>query len=322
MPNYIPIFQHGGIGDQIVALPIIELFLGQKIPVRLYTLFPEIAKIFLPQIEIAPRHQMNFDDPEYSIHLIDTIEFRFKFTPDENALPDFVRPMYRSWLGQQSIWGELIRNHPGSGNKLGNVAVERGFRRPTLGFHLLGQGIRDFKFEVEPIEGQFITIHDGFDSTHKFDTSMKSWPVPYWEDFVRIFKVKYPNVKVYQLGGAKHHPIAGTDENLAGKLPFAESLRYLKSSLVHVDGDSGLVHARHLFKKASVVIFGPTNHHYFGYPENINLEPWFCGNCWWKKSTWMKDCVEGHPRALCMESVEPNRVINSVSDMIEDMQNV
>ena len=138
----------------------------------------------------------------------------------------------------------------------------------------------------------------------------------YWGEFVSKFKLRFPHIQVIQLGGKKHRPIHGVDLNLAGAIPFYKSLQYLKGAIVHVDGDSGLVHARHLFKKPSVVIFGPTNVNYFAYPENVNLAPKVCGNCWWIKTDWMKNCVKGYDHARCMMSVTATTVIEAVAKAI------
>ena len=96
-------------------------------------------------------------------------------------------------------------------------------------------------------------------------------------------------------------------------LSFEKSLEYLNSSLVHVDGDSGLVHARRLFKKQTIVLFGSTNYKYFGYPENINLAPKFCGDCWWTQNTWMSKCKDGYSTPLCIESIKPEDVLQNIN---------
>jgi ADP-heptose:LPS heptosyltransferase len=145
---------------------------------------------------------------------------------------------------------------------------------------------------------------------------MKSWDPNSWVSFVKIFKAVHPDVRIVQLGGKDDKAIPGVDVSMVGQLDFSDSLKYLKGAVVHVDGDSGIVHARRLFNKPSVVIFGPTNPKYFGYPENVNLEPGFCGDCWWKKPDWMRKCVLDYPAPRCMDSTSPQLVVSAVSALL------
>lgn len=320
----IHIYQHGGIGDQIIALPLIELFRKSGHPLIVYTHFPDILSIFFQnKITIHSREQFRRGELDYWVEFIDIVDFKFNHAKPKD-LPEFLQPFYAAFIENSKVWGSVIDAHPHQANIMGKMAVARGLHRWDLPFHLIGQEYHKFEFDMEDGPLDFITIHDGFDASghYKFDMSMKSWAVPYWESFIAGFKRLYPNIKIYQLGGPKHHVIKGVDRNLAGKLSFRDSMLFLKSALVHVDGDSGLVHARQLFGKPSVVIFGPTNIDYFGYPENINLPPLFCGDCWWKKGDWMKNCVLGYETAKCMESSSADRVLQAVGQIIERSKNV
>lgn len=320
----IPIIQVGGIGDQILGLPFIEQFRDVGIPVKLYTLFPDIAKIFVPWAEIATREQLRIDKPPYYIELIDIVRIFFSDgKPNPKLLPECIAEIYDNLQKNWPVWGKIIDRHPGSCNEMGKLAVQNGLNRWNLASYLVGKPYKPFHFELdEPhidMPPKFITIHDGFDSSLKFEVSMKSWDIPYWEDLVAKVKDHYPDIKIIQLGGPKHRRISNVDHNLAGALSFKDSLKFLKHSLLHIDGDSGLVHARHLFNKPSVVIFGPTNPAYFGYPENINIAPNYCGECWWLKSTWMQYCVNGYATAKCMQSVTPDIVFEKLEKILNDL---
>lgn len=308
--------QHGGIGDQIAGLAFIELFKRDDIDLHLYTKFPDIAKIFLPWCKIYTREDLVKANPAWWFEVIDVVNIHGDIA-QAHRIPFVSRLVTRQQALMKTEWGPLIAKHPFTCNELGHKAAANALGRCELAHWIVGQEYKEFKFDIEGVDiGEFITVHDGFDSGHQFDVSMKSWPIDYWGDFVFHFKRMYPKIKVIQLGGPKHRQIKNVDENLAGRLSFETSLRYLKSSLIHIDGDSGLVHARHLFKNPSIVIFGPTNIRYFGYPENINIPPSFCGDCWWKKGNWMQFCPEGHPSAKCMESTETSRVLFEISKLL------
>lgn len=317
--NFIPIQQGGGIGDLIISLPFLEeCFRGM--PIRVYANFPDILKYFAPWIpEIEPIRQLG-NHLDYFIEMSDVINF--KMFKKNVILPEIIRPLYEVWKTKENTpWWEIIHNVVKNANQMGKLAVSLGLHRTTLPFFIAGKKPKEFTWEVKGIDTpkDFITIHDGFDGTgfHKFDRSMKSWDIGYWAEFVKLFKVKYPKISIVQIGGVRDRKIVGTDLNLAGKLPFEESLRYLKSAKIHIDGDSGLVHARKLFNLPSIVLFGPTNIDYFGYKINRNIKAPFCGDCWWKKNDWMAKCVLGYEGPRCMESIKADMVLKETQMILD-----
>lgn len=315
----------GGIGDLILALPLIQHFLeitGYCIKINVYSSFPEIAKYFLPSIialPTIPYFRRDGNDFDYSISISDMVYFNKK---PNTILPPSFQHLYNNWVNIFKDWELFLTTHPFNANDMAHKALRLGLRRWTLPFFSVGKEYEPYKFyeEIGKIEcpNKFITIHDGFDATnhYKFERSTKSWSIVYWEKFVTLFKNEFPNIQVVQLGGVKHKPIKNADINLAGQLEFTKTLQYLNSSFLHIDGDSGLVHARKLFNKPSVVIFGSTNVEYFGYKENINIAPNFCGDCWWKKSDWMQNCKEKYESPKCIDSVIPEEVFKKVKNML------
>lgn len=317
----------GGIGDHIIALPWLQNLAASTtidVPLKLFTRYPDTMRLFVKLfVDWMPIIDSSKEPPQYSatIELSDFVNFKFHNGATPDLLPPYARAMFEARSVLPAEWQELATAQPFRNNETGKLAVKHGINRWTMPFFCTGVKYRQFNWhdrhQIPRSSIKFITVHDGFDANHNYDVSMKSWPIEHWGQFVFEFKRAYPDIQVIQIGAAKHRPIPGVHTNLAGKLVFKESLHYLKSALVHVDGDSGLVHARRLFQRPSVVIFGPTNHEYFGYPENVNIAPSFCGDCWWKKSGWMRDCVAGYNRAVCMETTKPSTVLGVVSDVLE-----
>lgn len=320
--SVVPIYVTGGIGDLIVSLPWLETFRECPIPVRIYTGYPDIAKLFISWAEIAKTETVTHN---YHIVLADTIEWKFRLEEEKKRLHPFLAQRYNIWLSQLPRWEFAISGHPHRGNDMARMAVKLGIRRWQMSFEFIAEEYKRFRFDLDSLPpGEqhdfsfpFITVHDGFDSNHHLERSMKSWSKESWTEFVAIFKKEFPSIKVVQLGAGKDKPIPGVDYDMIGKLSFTDSMRYLNKSIIHIDTDSGLVHTRRLLSKSSVVIFGPTNADYFGYPENINIAPHKCGDCWWMKPTWMKDCVMAHSHPLCMDSISPGLVFYHVHSKIK-----
>jgi len=162
---------------------------------------------------------------------------------------------------------------------------------------------------------KYITIHDGINTNT--DTSYghptRCWPKACWQEFARLFKTAFPGVQLVQLGGEKSQVFDFVDISLVGKTPPADLPYILASALLHVDGESGMVHIAHMTPTNSVVLFGPTPVAYFGYSRNTNLQAPFCGGCMNISKHWMTQCVLGYPpEKQCLASITPQQVFESV----------
>ncbi len=88
----------------------------------------------------------------------------------------------------------------------------------------------------------------------------------------------------------------------------------IKQSLLHIDGESGLVRLAHALHTKSIVLFGPTSRNFFGIEANINLSSEKCSDCWWATQGWLSQCPRGLVIPECMESITPQRVAGHVED--------
>ena len=108
-------------------------------------------------------------------------------------------------------------------------------------------------------------------------------------------------------------PIPGVDINLIDNTTLHQAALLIKQSLLHVDGESGLVHLAKALHTKCVVIFGPTNVDYFGHQRNENICSEVCSNCWWITHDWLDKCPRGLVEPECMRSVTPERVHSVVT---------
>lgn len=165
---------------------------------------------------------------------------------------------------------------------------------------------------------RYITIQRGVQSGGE---STKCWPVAHYNEFVTLFKKDYPEIQVVQLGSATSEKILGTDLDLSGKTSFEELKGLLKYSVLHIDGECGMVHLRRLLNGGkSVVLFGPTNEQFFGYPENCNISARPCGcACEYVFNDWNSRCAfSGKSEAICMQSINPEFVFLKCREILEN----
>lgn len=167
------------------------------------------------------------------------------------------------------------------------------------------------------LKEKYITIGRGVDKNNDWHDSTRLWSVDKYNRWIKLFKQKYPSVKVVQLGVSKDRcEKLDVDIDLVGLTTFEELLIILKRATIHLDGECGYVHLRHFLtegKGKSIVIFGPTSNVIRGYPENINIRndnscelplcEWIAGGSWQSFCLKTKEC-----RAHCVESVSPEFV--------------
>lgn len=157
----------------------------------------------------------------------------------------------------------------------------------------------------------YITIHNGWDVVaHRgAQTVTKAWPEKHYLEFVDRFKARHPELLIIQLGANTSKPLENADLCLVNDTTLHEAAWILKHALLHVDGDSGLVHFARALHTPSVVLFGPTNHDFFQYSQNRTLHSTNCSNCWWVTNDWMRACPRGLAEPECMVSITPDEVL-------------
>ena len=194
---------------------------------------------------------------------------------------------------------------------LGWLANVRFSQEHQLGTCPEAEGYRRFE-ELGFAQRPYITIHNGWDNVAHRHTknATKGWPPSHYERFVAAFKQRHPQVLVVQLGAKTSQPIAGADIGLLDDTTLHEAAWILKHSLLHVDGDSGLVHLARALHTKSLVLFGPTNHEFFRYAQNETCFSTTCSNCWWSTRDWMRSCPRGLREPECMKSIEPADVLD------------
>ena len=183
---------------------------------------------------------------------------------------------------------------------------------------------RRFTEDLRLTGKKYITIHNGWDKValHPTDTVTKAWPEEHFERFVDQFKARRPDVLVVQLGAVTSQPIKNVDLCLLNDTSLDEAAWVLKHSLLHVDGDSGLVHLARALHTKSLALFGPTNHEFFRYAQNDTLSSTTCNNCWYTHFNWVRSCPRGLEKPECMASIDPATVLDRAERHLSSLPDV
>ena len=159
----------------------------------------------------------------------------------------------------------------------------------------------------------YITIHDGFDihnSSIVSGRATKTWKWEHWNTLVRGLKLHRPDIDIIQLGSSTSRLIDGVDISLVNKTSIKEAFDVLSKSRLHIDGDSGLVHAATRLGVPCVVLWGPTPARFYGYEQNINIVSDVCPRaCYGVKENWNDKCPIGYMSPECMDQISPEEVL-------------
>ncbi len=166
------------------------------------------------------------------------------------------------------------------------------------------------------VKPPYITVHSGINIT--FDpgqkTPLKCWPSAQWEEFLHLFKARFPQIQIVQLGGKNSPRFAQADLCLVGQTSVSDLPAVLKGSRLHIDGESGLVQLTRWLPTKAVVLFANTAPGLFALSKNINLINEACGYCMWLKgSSWHTVCPLGYPVCTHMQMHTPQTVLEVVS---------
>ena len=161
---------------------------------------------------------------------------------------------------------------------------------------------------------KYITLHRGKGITHGIGKSTKLWDLDCYNTLCQYLKKQYPSYQLVQIGLENEPHISGSDINLSGQTTVDRLCFVLKESILHIDGESGLIHLRHALQGGrSVVLFGPTSPEVYGYPENLNLRTTACRYpCEWVTNDWQNRCPRRIEKNCCMTSLTPEFVFENI----------
>lgn len=336
---------HGGIGDALIAARFIrdlQAYLGADLQFDIFFRSPKAIEPFFKNIKgfrksldiIIYNNVVKFYS--FSIKGCQNLEFvkeHIKIDKLFEACPKII-DIYSDMERLKSTYEVYYKCAPSLDGAFADLISAKGYKRYSyqqdiLGISYAGHTL-DIDLKNDLLEGlsipsgQFITIHDGWDETNKLlkTRPTKTVPKKFLADFVVALKAKVPELKIIQIGGKTGEDIPGVDLNLKNKLSFEQSTALLARAQLHFDCESGLVHLAASLGVRSIVLFGPTSLDWFGYPENINVAPGQCGNCWWSTDIWLAQCPLGYEPPVCTSSYDLSAVVEQAITVLNNKGDV
>jgi hypothetical protein len=323
----INIASTGGNGDCTIALNWINAFrdyVGHEETYQLWATEPAPLQHFLPwasDVKSIKKDKLKDGDMDWLIVISDTLTF--KIFKEETFMTKRLLDVFNAWIPMFERYSYVINKYADSMNLLAKSVLRDGYNRYTLPFAMAGLEYKEYKYPCNrppKAPSRYVTINDGFSSEHKTARVTKNYDPYLWDEALKAFKKKYPDVALVQIGDKRSIPLRNIDICLLGKTSFAEMVDWVGSADLHVGNDSGPVHIRHLFRKPSVVLFGPSNADYYAYPENTTLKGTVCDECWWFTPRWNVECFLGLDTCARMLSITPNRVFDAMDSAMLNLK--
>ena len=338
---YICISITGGIGDVICIarwIRQVKKHFGMLIIIDVFFTSPEMTRFILQPIGVRDvfsdllfRRSCSAYDAVFTVNqFVLSHESKFKTERILSIIPEFIyfiKDINKSLIPYQ----KYIDYHPTLDGLFADLVVEQGLTRKDFLSAISGFTPPDsalpleltdelFLKEIGLNDSQYITIHDGWDANIKKASvrPTKSYPVDLFAEAINLIKNQYPNIKIVQVGSNTGSAIVGIDINLRGFTSLAQCALILKQAKAHIDTESGLVHLATSLGTSCVVMFGPTNISYYGYPENKNIKPKECWNCMHVTDTWMESCPLNYTTLKCVPSILPNEILMAMSEIISN----
>lgn len=175
--------------------------------------------------------------------------------------------------------------------------------------------LRDF----EKIKlGRYVTIYSNIwrDSEN---TKIKTWPMRYLVEYVNLVKKFFPQLEIIQLGSSNDAEIANVDRKFFdANLELTKHI--LANSLLHIGCEGGLIHLATALGTKCLVLFGASDWHYFGYPQNINLVSEICSPCLYVTKTF--GCFFMEKELPCMKDITPQDAFRETKEYLSSLEKI
>ena len=166
---------------------------------------------------------------------------------------------------------------------------------------------------------KYITFVYDVDCRSTLNNNVRLWSLESYEELIKLIKQKYPAIQTVQIGTQRSPLIQGIDIDLRGKTNFEELKIILKNSILHIDGECGMVHLKHYLNGTSAVLFGQTSISVKGYDNNINIKSEACPHwCEWIVSNWQTHCIRGFAEPPCLKEIKPEFVFNKIETYLDN----
>jgi hypothetical protein len=325
----------GGIGDYIVIARFLNDLCATIEPsvLDIYSNKPKVAAWIFGSLQgFRASHDESLFAPTEAVYVVAMQISQFVLIDDHWSAPGALRPFPRLQRVVSRIRdfrasiAPIVAEHPRLDSFLAQKAIFSNHSRRDYLHHIAGIAYAGDDYPIASAIGgktaldlrrrRYVTVHNGYDPNMVVSHERATKCYPHFGDVIALLRQQHPELTFVQIGIHTSIRIKEADVDLLGETSLPEVAGLLRDAVLHIDNEGGLVHLARAVGTPSCVVFGPTSSRYFGYPGNINIDPLFCGGCWWINETWMNHCPRGFNSARCMTEQPASAVARAVGDYL------
>lgn len=328
----------GGIGDVAISRILVKKLKEALLNADIYFCY-DYKEVF-DTIFVDGKYVKGFVHKRYKKSCFDliiggchTLTFKYYNKPRiEQFAPHFI-PLFEKALAIQKIIDVFTVNPPFLDGYGAHALTDYGSSRVAnmglctgLDIDRNEKALIDLPQDASPLlqrfglKGRYITVHNGLNTKTRFGGGYltRTWPLSAWGDFAVLFKQAFPDIQIVHIGTKDAQKFDFADISLLGKTSIQETLYILQNSMLHIDGDSGMVHLCNLLGAKCLVLYGPSQAKYLAYSNNINISAPFCGGCMNVLPDWTVKCALNYPQDnACMASIKAEDVFLKAKEFLE-----
>jgi ADP-heptose:LPS heptosyltransferase len=315
----------GGMGDHIVAVRFIRDLLNQlgDAKIDVYSVTGGVSWLYesLSRVRVieAPQRVFTWVATRYllALQVTHTVDVLYVHPGAAERWPRLAEMLHTIAPYRKMLW-HSVDMHPSLDFHPALVAQFQGTRRDTFLNHVSGIPFGGHSFSLprdssllqsERLDRRpYITVHHSFNERSGRPRTTRDYP--FMDQVMKEVKSQFPEVSIVQVG-VVGGTLGAVDLNLSCRTTQPQITSVIAGSLMHFDIEGGLVHIASCVDTTCCVVFGPTPIGYYGYPQNINIAPVFCGNCWSITQDWMETCLRGFEEPPCMFTHSPMAVAHA-----------
>jgi len=250
-----------------------------------------------------------------------TLSSNPRFSAEEIRFVQDAQKAQRPWLGfvqnfpfdNDLLWREAKAKEWSMYDLMANTSGFAGEDFETLQIGLPPSGVSSGK---RRFPNKYIVVSNSAEWLPLQSTLWtKSLPHARMREVLRGLKASgIPTVLLGTTNDPGEYPV---DYDLRGKTNLLEAAEILINARVLLGPEGGLVNLAKAVGTPSVVFFGSTPVEFFRFKSNINIEPRFCGGCWWSTESYLRQCPLLEPIPPCTDSLDTEAIIRAVQDLFK-----
>jgi ADP-heptose:LPS heptosyltransferase len=228
----------------------------------------------------------------------------------------------------QKPWLSFVQNFPFDNDLLWRQAKAKGWSMYDLMAYTSGFCTEDFEalrihlpknnpaIKKNSLPSQYIVVSNSAEWL-SLQSSLwtKSLPHARMREVLReLKKSAIPTVLMGTPNDPGDYPV---DYDLRGKTNLWEAAEIIKNARLFLGPEGGLVNMAKAVDVPSVVFFGSTPVEFFRFKTNINIEPRFCGGCWWSTESYLRQCPLLEDIPPCTNSLDTQKIIRTVQELFQ-----